>query len=65
MLERTTRAPGANGEATPPRPDGRRTQATKRSLYFRSMIWGAVALFLIAFLGWFIFWSNETGGMLP
>jgi hypothetical protein len=65
MPERTTRASGADGQITPPRPEGRRRQATKRSLYLRSTIWGAVTLSLIVFLGWFIFWANEAGGMLP
>jgi hypothetical protein len=60
MMERTTRAPAAT-----PRPDGRRTQATKRSLYMRSALWGGLSLALIAFLAWFIVWANEAGSMLP
>lgn len=76
MMERSTRASPARAtdarqtsshRAPEPalRPDDRRTQATKRSLSMRSTLWGALTLVLIAFLAWFVFWANETGGMLP
>jgi hypothetical protein len=60
MMERSTRVPAAA-----PRPDGRRRQATKRSLYMRSTLWGGLTFALIGFLAWFIVWANEAGGMLP
>lgn len=60
MMERSTHAPAAA-----PRPDGRRTQAMKRSLFWRSALWGGLTLILIAFLAWFIVGANEAGGMLP
>jgi hypothetical protein len=65
MLERTTRPPGAARQGPPPRPNGRQTQATQSSLRLRSTLWGSVTLVLIGFLGWLIFWANETGAMLP
>jgi len=65
MLERTNVAPGQADRNSGPRPDGRRRQTTRRSLYLRSAVWGAVTLALIAFLGWVIVWTNEAGSMLP